>query len=57
MPFIKVSGLSGKLYVPEIKKSRVQKNPCKDCAYCQMCSDDRCRVCLGNHQAACPRKS
>jgi len=24
-----------------------QKHPCKDCSYCQWCSDDRCRLCLG----------
>lgn len=23
-----------------------KKHPCRDCGYCQWCSDDRCRLCL-----------
>ncbi len=23
-----------------------KKHPCPDCAFCQRCSDDRCRLCL-----------
>ncbi|WP_193377078.1 hypothetical protein [Geobacter sp. OR-1] len=25
-----------------------KKHPCKDCEYCQWCSDDRCRLCLAS---------
>jgi len=32
-----------------------KKHPCPDCAYCQWCSDDRCRLCLG-HAGCCRRK-
>ena len=24
-----------------------KKHPCPDCTFCQWCSDDRCRLCLG----------
>ncbi|MBJ6799350.1 hypothetical protein [Geomonas propionica] len=24
-----------------------KKHPCPDCSFCQWCSDDRCRMCLG----------
>lgn len=24
-----------------------KKHPCPDCTFCQWCSDDRCRICLG----------
>lgn len=23
-----------------------KKHPCRDCTFCQWCSDDRCRMCL-----------
>lgn len=52
MQFVKVPGLKGKIYVPEKQHESLKKHPCKDCFYCQSCSDDRCRVCLGpkNHK-------
>jgi len=52
MKFVKVPGLKGKVYVPEKQSKSLKKHPCKDCFYCQSCSDDRCRVCLGpkNHK-------
>ncbi|MBU5612696.1 hypothetical protein [Geomonas azotofigens] len=25
-----------------------KKHPCPDCTFCQWCSDDRCRMCLGH---------
>ena len=28
-------------------ESPQKKHPCPDCVYCQWCSDDRCRMCLG----------
>ncbi|MBJ6751318.1 hypothetical protein [Geomonas anaerohicana] len=34
----------------EKKDSRnCKKHPCPDCSFCQWCSDDRCRMCLGKH--------
>ena len=45
MPFVKVPGLPGKLYVPEKQKNCQKKHPCKDCFSCEHCSDDRCNVC------------
>ena len=32
-----------------------KKHPCPDCAMCQWCSDDRCRLCLRDQQC-CRRK-
>lgn len=31
-----------------------KKHPCPDCTFCQWCSDDRCRMCLG--QKGCGRQ-
>ena len=45
MPFVKVPGLPGKVYVPEKKRNCPKKHPCRDCFSCDVCSDDRCRVC------------
>ena len=47
MPFIRVPGLQGKVFVPENDCRTRKKYPCKDCHSCQMCSDDRCAVCRG----------
>jgi len=46
MAFVSVSGLKGKIYVPEKQQESLKKHPCKECYFCQFCSDDRCRVCL-----------
>jgi hypothetical protein len=32
-----------------------KKHPCPDCAFCQWCSDDRCRLCRG-HSDTCRRR-
>jgi hypothetical protein len=45
MPFIRVKGLSGKVYVPEVWPAAFKKHPCRDCFDCQCCSDDRCSLC------------
>lgn len=52
MPFVKVPGLKGRLYVPETNDKTLKKHPCKDCHACQVCSDDRCSVCLGEKTEA-----
>ena len=46
MPFIKIEGFTGNIYVPE-KNFMKKKHPCKDCYSCQFCSDERCELCLG----------
>lgn len=53
MPFVTVTGLKGKVYVPQESPESPKKHPCKDCFACQHCSDDRCRVCLQNKQGCC----
>jgi len=45
MPFVKMPGVTGKVYVPEAIPGQQAKHPCPDCFACQQCSDDRCRVC------------
>ena len=47
MPFVELPGITGKVYVPEVPQEGPKKHPCKDCYFCQMCSDDRCRLCIG----------
>ncbi|MGD8540845.1 MAG: hypothetical protein PVI39_01035 [Desulfobacteraceae bacterium] len=45
MPFIKMPGLPGKVYIPKPSAARRQKHPCPDCFACQKCPESRCRVC------------
>jgi hypothetical protein len=33
MPFVKMPGLRGKVYVPENQQGSPQKHPCKDCPF------------------------
>jgi hypothetical protein len=44
MAFIRVEGLSGKVFVPD-ESPEPKKHPCPDCYDCQHCGDDRCRMC------------
>lgn len=44
MAFIRVEGLSGKVFVPDGCPDP-KKHPCPDCYDCQHCGDDRCRIC------------
>lgn len=46
MPFVKVPGLPGKVFVPEERSSAEKKHGCADCYQCQWCNDDKCRACL-----------
>jgi hypothetical protein len=50
MPFVDLPDGTGKVYVPEKKQGGGQKHPCPDCFSCQLCSDERCRRCLGRGQ-------
>ncbi len=45
MPFIRIPGFPGKLYIPERQESGARKHDCPDCSRCQMCSDTRCSLC------------
>ena len=53
MSFVSVPGLNGKVYVPEKPQGSLKKHPCKECYFCQFCSDDRCNVCLGSKKCEC----
>gem|GEM_PF-742508 len=46
MPFVSRPGLNGKIYIPEQLPGQ-KKHNCKSCFLCQVCSDDRCSLCLG----------
>jgi len=46
MPFVSRPGLNGKIYIPEQLPGQ-KKHNCKSCFSCQVCSDDRCCLCLG----------
>jgi hypothetical protein len=48
MPFIKMKGVDGLVYVPDTEGLSDKKHPCTDCESCQHCSDARCKICLGN---------
>ena len=45
MPFIRIDGIEGKVFIPD-EKTVFKKHPCKDCFFCQMCSDEKCSICL-----------
>jgi len=46
MPFVNLPNKTGKFYVPEHDAVVVRKHDCQNCFSCQVCSDDRCRLCL-----------
>lgn len=46
MPFITLPDIRGKIYVPEKDALPLKKHSCSNCFSCQMCSDDRCGLCL-----------
>jgi len=53
MAFVTVPGLKGKVFDPQESDRILKKKPCKDCFSCQHCSEDRCRVCRGEHYCRC----
>jgi hypothetical protein len=55
MSFKTVRGLKGKVYVPDPAAQGTRKHTCLDCYSCQLCSDDRCRVCR-DEQCVCKSK-
>jgi len=46
MPFVEISEIKGKIYVPPTTPDILKKHACADCAACQVCNDDKCAVCL-----------
>ena len=55
MAFVQINGLEGKVYVPDEKPEATnKKHKCKDCYSCQVCSETRCALCLG--QGECTGK-
>ncbi len=56
MPFIKMPGVTGKVYVPEDQPCDRKKHNCKDCFSCLMCSDDRCGLCRHDKTAGKKKK-
>ncbi|MFA5291991.1 MAG: hypothetical protein WC496_03050 [Phycisphaerae bacterium] len=55
MAFIRIPGIPGKVYQPQ--GGGTKKHNCKDCFFCQMCSDERCLLCLKRKSGKCRKKS
>lgn len=47
MPFVRMPGITGKVFIPEECLITEKKHRCSDCFSCQQCTDDRCAVCRG----------
>jgi hypothetical protein len=45
MAWKEIPGLKGKVYIPDEEKRTLKKHGCEQCFSCQLCSDDRCRLC------------
>jgi hypothetical protein len=50
MGFKPASTIKGRVFVPDETAPTAKKHPCPDCFQCQMCGEERCRVC---RPAAC----
>lgn len=46
MAFRTIEGFAGSVYTPDIMPNSLKKHNCEDCTVCQMCSDERCELCL-----------
>ena len=57
MAFVTIPGLKGKVFIPQESDRVYKKKPCKDCFSCQQCSEDRCRVCIGQRRSRCEQHS
>ena len=57
MAFVTVPGLKGKVFDPQESDRSLKKKSCKDCFLCQLCSEDRCRVCRGQKHGRCEQRS
>lgn len=57
MPFVRMPGVEGRVWEPDAPSEAEKKHPCNDCYRCQMCGDDRCRICRGAEaDSFCKRK-
>ncbi len=50
MPFIILPNNNGKIYDPKHDSAPPRKHHCENCFSCQVCSDDRCRLCLNSNR-------
>lgn len=55
MPFIGITGIQGKLYIPEEFPESMRKHLCQDCAVCMLCNDEKCAMC--RDQQCCEGKA
>jgi len=56
MPFVRMRGVKGLVFVPEEEPAGKKKHPCPDCKVCQWCSDTRCASCRKSAPPHCRRK-
>ncbi|MDD5134272.1 MAG: hypothetical protein PHP01_02520 [Phycisphaerae bacterium] len=54
MALKRIPHLPGRVYVPDANGHK--KHDCKDCFFCQMCSDERCNSCLKGKSKKCRKK-
>jgi len=52
MAWIRIPGVTGKIYVPEDAGQLPKKHPCPTCHRCQWCDENRCRVCREDGKVA-----
>ncbi|MFO7715968.1 hypothetical protein [Desulfosarcina sp.] len=53
MAWTRVSGLAGKVYLPDIAGQMQKKHPCSSCFSCQWCDENRCQVCRCPNTNSC----
>jgi len=56
MAYRRIKGIPGLVFVPDSSKSE-KKHSCKDCFFCQWCSDSRCDTCLNNKKCQKRKKN
>jgi len=52
MAWIRIPGVTGKIYAPDEAGQLPKKHPCSTCHRCQWCDENRCRVCRGDGKGA-----
>ena len=54
MGFKPAPHIQGRIFIPEEEPPARKKHSCPDCFKCQLCGEERCRVCRSerDHQAA-----
>ena len=53
MAYRRIKGIPGLVYMPDPVQTP-KKHSCKDCFFCQWCSDDRCESCM-NRKKSCKK--